>query len=88
MLAIAATQALTLPPSPRLSESEDRHEQRLYASETGGRKGRTLPSHPRMGILRGGRLRRSCVKCDVWGPKRESYEEAKLAFDEVWGTKA
>ena len=29
-----------------------------------------------------------CVKCAVWGPKRESYEEAKLAFDEVWGTKA
>jgi hypothetical protein len=88
MLVIAATQALTLPPSPRLSESEDRHEQRLYASETGGRMGRTLPSHPRMGICEEDGYVGQCVKCAVWGPKRESYEEAKLAFDEVWGTKA
>ncbi len=29
-----------------------------------------------------------CVKCAAWGPKRESYEEAKPAFDEVCGTKA
>jgi hypothetical protein len=29
-----------------------------------------------------------CVKCAAWGAKRESYEEAKLAFDEAWGTKA
>jgi hypothetical protein len=28
-----------------------------------------------------------CVKCAAWGAKRESYEEAKLAFDEVWGRK-
>ena len=29
-----------------------------------------------------------CVKCAAWGPKCESYKEAKLAFDEVLGTKA
>jgi hypothetical protein len=88
MLVIAGTQALTLPPNPDRLRARIDYKQRLYAPETGGRKGRILPSHPRMGILRGGGYVGQCVKCAAWEPKRESYEEAKLAFDEVWGTKA